>query len=436
MMSCLTDEQIVSLVVGAPCAAFREHVSSCQACADRLAEVQSRMARLEAALTATDPAHEAGRVHLLTALREEPVPVRPLFWRIVMNRRNWAVTAAAAMIAIVAFLGWPGGPRAAALAEALRPFKEAKAFACDMVTLKDGKPGDTILPAEKRGKLKTRLTWAAPGSLRFDTSNDGKPLSGLILPHGKPGIIFGHTNKEYTPLERKSGGNEEAILQLINTLAAYTPAEKKPDGTDDVAGLKAPRFDLVIADADKRQWHYRIWVHPTTMRVLRVEFALLPGKELTAKDVVAVRLDQFDWDVKTEDLFDTKPPAGYKRVVVKAAEVPDMMTKMIVASLKSYREVTGGYPKTEHLDGSKAAMELEQQSKKKLAVETVQGFVLVGVLQSLSKEAVYRGKTVGPDDKDKILFRWKLDDGQYRVIFGDLKAETVSSEKLKELEAK
>jgi len=435
-MSCLTDEQIMSLVVGGPGATSREHVASCQACADRLAEVQSRMARLEAALTATDPAHEAGRVHLLTALEAEPLPLRPLFWRIVMNRRNWALTAAVAMIAIVAFLGWSGGPRAAALAEALRPFKEAKTFACDMVTLKDGKPWDTSLPVEKRVKVKTRLTWAAPGSVRLDTSMDGKPQSGLIFPHGKPGVMFGHTDKEYTPLERKPGGNEEAILQLINTLTAYTPGEKKPDGTDDVAGLKAPRFDLVIADGDKRQWHYRIWAHPTTLRVLRVEFALLPGKELTAKDVVAVRLEQFDWDVKTEDLFDTKPPAGYKRVVVKAAEVPDIMTKQIVASLKAYRKVTGGYPKTEQLDGSKAAMELEQQSKKKLAVETLQGFVLVGVLQSLGKEAVYHGKTVGPDDKDKVLFRWKLDDGRYRVIFGDLKAETVSSDKLKELEAK
>jgi hypothetical protein len=60
----------------------------------------------------------------------------------------------------------------------------------------------------------------------------------------------------------------------------------------------------------------------------------------------------------------------------------------------------------------------------------------MGVLQATSKEAVCHGKTVGPEDRDKVLFRWRLDDGGYRVIFGDLTARTVSAEKLKELEAK
>lgn len=38
-------------------------------------------------------------------------------------------------------------------------------------------------------------------------------------------------------------------------------------------------------------------------------------------------------------------------------------------------------------------------------------------------------------DVDKVLLRWKLDDGQYRVIYGDLRIEDVSPQKLAELEA-
>ena len=41
-----------------------------------------------------------------------------------------------------------------------------------------------------------------------------------------------------------------------------------------------------------------------------------------------------------------------------------------------------------------------------------------------------------PADADKVLLRWKLDSGNYRVIFGDLKIEDVTPAKLKELEAK
>ena len=42
--------------------------------------------------------------------------------------------------------------------------------------------------------------------------------------------------------------------------------------------------------------------------------------------------------------------------------------------------------------------------------------------------------TVGPGDKDKLLLRWKLDDGRYEVIFGDLRSETVTAKRLHALE--
>lgn len=50
------------------------------------------------------------------------------------------------------------------------------------------------------------------------------------------------------------------------------------------------------------------------------------------------------------------------------------------------------------------------------------------------KEPVYYGESVGPDDADKVLLKWKVSDDQYRVIFGDLTAEDVTAEKWKEFE--
>jgi hypothetical protein len=55
-------------------------------------------------------------------------------------------------------------------------------------------------------------------------------------------------------------------------------------------------------------------------------------------------------------------------------------------------------------------------------------------LQTDKKDPAYYGKTVTPKDADKVLMRWKVSDNEYRVIFGDLHAETVSAEKLAELE--
>jgi hypothetical protein len=47
----------------------------------------------------------------------------------------------------------------------------------------------------------------------------------------------------------------------------------------------------------------------------------------------------------------------------------------------------------------------------------------------------YYGKTISLTDADKILMRWKVSDNEYRVIYGDLHAETVTPAKLVELEA-
>jgi len=62
----------------------------------------------------------------------------------------------------------------------------------------------------------------------------------------------------------------------------------------------------------------------------------------------------------------------------------------------------------------------------------------IGQLPDFYRELIllrYYGDTVTAADVDKVLFRWKLDDGQYRVIYGDLRIEDVSAEKLAELEA-
>ena len=50
------------------------------------------------------------------------------------------------------------------------------------------------------------------------------------------------------------------------------------------------------------------------------------------------------------------------------------------------------------------------------------------------KEPVYYGQTVGPDDTDAVLLRWKVSDDEYRIIFGDLSVGNVTAEELAALE--
>ncbi|MHC4370585.1 MAG: hypothetical protein ACYSW8_23475 [Planctomycetota bacterium] len=50
------------------------------------------------------------------------------------------------------------------------------------------------------------------------------------------------------------------------------------------------------------------------------------------------------------------------------------------------------------------------------------------------KEPAYYGETVGPDDADAVLMRWKASHGKYRVVMGDLSTADVTPEELAELE--
>jgi hypothetical protein len=55
--------------------------------------------------------------------------------------------------------------------------------------------------------------------------------------------------------------------------------------------------------------------------------------------------------------------------------------------------------------------------------------------QEQDRDIAYYGSTVTADDSEAVLMRWKLSNGQYRVIFGDLTVETVTAERLAELES-
>jgi hypothetical protein len=55
-------------------------------------------------------------------------------------------------------------------------------------------------------------------------------------------------------------------------------------------------------------------------------------------------------------------------------------------------------------------------------------------LEKQDRDAKYYGDDVGPRDFDRVLMRWRLDDGRYRVVYGDLRTEDVSETRLRELE--
>jgi hypothetical protein len=77
-----------------------------------------------------------------------------------------------------------------------------------------------------------------------------------------------------------------------------------------------------------------------------------------------------------------------------------------------------------------AAKATAEASVPVLGEASLKAAVVAAFYQKLAneqREPEYFGATVKPGDAEAILLKWKLDDGRYRVIYGDLRAETVDS---------
>ena len=213
-------------------------------------------------------------------------------------------------------------------------------------------------------------------------------------------------------------------------------------------------FYLYVGDRqiNVNQIDVKVWVAAKTRLPVRYDYM---GDKRKSTHFV---MHDFQWDVAVE-AAEFKPviPDDYRGTVVK---FPVHITEeTAIQGLKVWVELLGKYPDPEIItpfqvtvlpsalekSETSAAMRLKEEIKglaqdeigNKLAdfLMPIRGLdKFYGLLRWDKKDPAYYGKTVTAKDADKVLMRWKVSEKEYRVIFGDLHAETVSPEKLAELE--
>jgi len=163
----------------------------------------------------------------------------------------------------------------------------------------------------------------------------------------------------------------------------------------------------------------------------------------------------YQWDVPVDaSAFAPVIPDDY--TLVTAPKKPAPTEENAIKGLKLYADLSGHYPKhanwTSEYQWSlfeksetsaakrlqediKGLTEEEKANKLRDALLPLHGIgIFYASLVRNAKEPAYYGETVTPKDADKVLMRWKVSDNEYRIIFGDMHAETVTAEKLTELE--
>jgi hypothetical protein len=158
----------------------------------------------------------------------------------------------------------------------------------------------------------------------------------------------------------------------------------------------------------------------------------------------------FRWNVDFDPkLFDTTPPAGYKDVTPVELTL-DERVDLFRQGFATFAELSGGhYPRVKIIYGDVTLDEMKRLAKIDTPAtdeqirtdeyvkiqKAVRSFAMLNELYQENADVAYYGQTVEAKDKDKVLLRWQLDDGRYQVMYGDLRSETVSPERLRELEA-
>ena len=217
-------------------------------------------------------------------------------------------------------------------------------------------------------------------------------------------------------------------------------------GTRVIDGKKAFGFqiDLRKLNPDAMKGLAEIWLDAESDLPVFVRY------EMRWHTEVVTQIDKdIQWNIDLDPkLFDPTPPPGYAEDRAKPLALREQ-TRRIAEAMKIYAEASGGrYPPQkrislratddlcDYLGLAKWPKRNAKDGNAGKAARAMDGFHQIADIQANRPEFAYYGKSVGPSDKDKVLLRWKLDDGRYEVLFGDLRSQTVTAQQLRKLEAK
>lgn len=346
-----------------------------------------------------------------------------------------AVLAAAACIALVVSLLVPDQGKSA-FAAAIEQFHKAKTIVCrvsspepiEVLGMKFEASGKSYLSAEY-GSRSELYSNGILVSLTF-TPPEG-PMT-VIQPLARTYMVVDMNQLESNPQRRD---HLDAFLRQLQHTGAQADREL---GSANIDGVEAVGYEIsgkTESSGTITGMRAELWVDPKTGLPVRY-LVEIPG--LQAGKTLSMVYDQFEWDTPLDPkLFEPDIPANYTRL---DATMPAMDETALINGLTRFSELAGKYPKELSMGrvigeliftlGAKAdnGEKPDQQALAQKSLEIGAACVFYEQLKAEGKTPEYHGKTVKPGQADAVLVRWKLPDGQWRVIYGDLRAETVPAD--------
>ncbi|MBN2591732.1 MAG: hypothetical protein JXA96_17835 [Sedimentisphaerales bacterium] len=200
----------------------------------------------------------------------------------------------------------------------------------------------------------------------------------------------------------------------------------------------------------------KLWVDVKTQLPVQMDMNFQLEGQTNAS--VSGVIHNFQWNIPV-NASEIEPviPDDYKSATSGSVKMPSNTEEAAIEGLKQYVEFFGNYPKEMNLMtlisqmskitdvNSPAATQLKekleglsQEEKSQMLMDNMMS--MAGAVQFYmllvqdQKNPAYYGDRVSPGEKAQVLMRWKVSDYDYRVIYGDLRVETIPFEILVQLE--
>ena len=377
---------------------------------------------------------------------------RPNKWRFVMNTKI-ARYAVAAAVLIGAFVGlqFLGGTSGTVWAQVRDQVAAAKAvvYKAKVKANENGQPVELLIEA----------TLAAEHGTRMETYL-GEQLVGrsFTLADKKSNIHLFPEKKKYievalTEENRIENGDPKLIVESFLQGEYKKLGRREIDGrtvegiqSNDIsptAGFPGGRGLMAAVDEASAQVTGSLWADVDTGWPVEITLEIA---DANGNEQMTIVVSDFQWDAKIDPAtFASVIPDDYELMYKVNAERLEE-GQQLIDGLKYFAEINDGkYPAELSIRG--VLSELGNTYAIKSGDPSFQlddgqistlkyGAQYYESLRADGKDPVYNGPAVTAADADEVLLRWKLDNGQYRIIFGNLRIEDVTATKLQELEAK
>ena len=453
--------------------AVEQHLNACQACRKELEGLQTLQDRLVTNGKAVAQTSVEDQV-MNRIIREQSVRLKSAaqasaglrLRRFLMKSTMTKVAAAAVVVVtcVLAFSMWKD-TSSITLAAVVAKVEQVQAFLYrETGTTHDQIQGDstaevTVLTSNEYGARMEHT------SVNLATGQETQQVT-YVLPQKKSIVIIDLSQKQYT-----RAALDDAMVENMNKqnrdpremLKRFLSCAYNELGTAVIDGVKAQGFETTdpsYLGSVGTNVSAKVWVAADTWLPVRYELEL----DISEGIHVSAVQDSYQWNIPVEaEDFEPDIPADFVASPMDGMQMPSFSEQGMIEALQLGVTFAGRYP--EKLDNAAlqnltkemannlmtgdnpAAQQFREEAKSagspmKAAMQSSRRFMKLMtltmfplMLSAQGAEPVYHGDVVTPNDATLPLMRWKTAANEYRVIFGDLHAETVTGETLAELEA-